>query len=87
MAAFSLSACLPDWLNVDQLPWLEKNQVLFADDFSDQTTGWENINDVYELKGYSDNAYIISLKRKFALLVCARAAFCGHGYLGKNPAH
>lgn len=64
MTAISLSACLPDWLSVDQLPWLEKNQVLFADDFSDQTTGWENINDVYELKGYSDNAYIISLKRE-----------------------
>ena len=60
--ALVFSACLPAWASIDQLPWIEQGQVLFADDFSDQTTGWENVNDIYELKGYSDSAYIISLK-------------------------
>ena len=60
--ALSLSACMPEWVSIDTLPWLKEGQVLFAEDFSDRTTGWENVNDVYELKGYSENAYIISLK-------------------------
>jgi len=62
LCALSLSACLPDWASIDQLPWVKEGQILFEDDFSDQTTGWENVNDIYELKGYSDSAYIISVK-------------------------
>ncbi len=62
VCALLLSACLPAWASIDQLPWIETGEVLFEDDFSDRTTGWENVNDVYELKGYSENAYIVSLK-------------------------
>ncbi len=62
VCALGLSACLPEWVSIDTLPWVKEGQVLFADDFSERTTGWENVNDVYELKGYSENAYIISLK-------------------------
>jgi len=62
LCALSLSACLPAWVSMDQLPWLKEGQVLFKDDFSDLTTGWENVNNIYELKGYSENAYVISVK-------------------------
>jgi len=36
--------------------------VIFQDDFSDQSTGWEKVNSPYELKGYSADGYLISVK-------------------------
>jgi hypothetical protein len=44
------------------LPWLESGEVIFQDDFSDQSTGWEKVNSPYELKGYSSGGYLISVK-------------------------
>jgi uncharacterized protein YceK len=40
-------------ISQDKLPWKSSGDVLLQDDFSDDTTGWEIINNVYELKGYS----------------------------------
>ncbi len=48
----------------DKLPWKDAGQVLFQDDFSDDTTGWEIVNNVYELKGYSSEGYLISVNNK-----------------------
>ena len=48
----------------DKLPWKHSGDVLLEDDFSDDTTDWEIINDVYELKGYSSEGYLISINNK-----------------------
>jgi hypothetical protein len=62
MIAMGLTACSPLGLSLDKLPWVEPGQVLFKDDFSDSSTGWEKVNTPYELKGYSDGGYLISVK-------------------------
>src|SRR5690606_11421187 len=48
----------------DNLPWKSSGDILLEDDFSDDTTGWEIINNVYELKGYSSQGYLISINNK-----------------------
>lgn len=48
----------------DKLLWKSSNDVLLEDDFSDDTTGWEIVNNVYELKGYSSEGYLISINNK-----------------------
>jgi len=48
----------------DELPWKSSGEVLLEDDFSDDTTGWEIVNNVYELKGYSSEGYLISINHK-----------------------
>ncbi len=48
-------------ISQDKLPWKSSGAVLLKDDFSDDTTGWEIINNVYELKGYSSEGYLISI--------------------------
>lgn len=45
----------------DQLPWKKNGEVLFEEDFSDQASGWEVVNNVYELKGYSPEGYLVSI--------------------------
>lgn len=45
----------------DKLPWKSSGDILLEDDFSDDTTGWEIVNNVYELKGYSSEGYLISI--------------------------
>jgi hypothetical protein len=62
LAALMLSGCAPSSLSFDKLPWLEPGEVIFQDDFSDQSTGWEKVNSPYELKGYSAGGYLISVK-------------------------
>jgi hypothetical protein len=47
----------------DLLPGKESGQILYADDFSNQASGWEVINNAYELKGYSTGGYMISVKQ------------------------
>lgn len=37
---------------------------MLEDDFSDETSGWEIVNNVYELKGYSSEGYLISINNK-----------------------
>jgi hypothetical protein len=51
-------------ISQDKLPWKSSNDVLLEDDFSDDTTGWEIVNNVYELKGYSSEGYLISINNK-----------------------
>ena len=48
----------------DKLPWKSSGDILVEDDFSDDTTGWEIVNNVYELKGYSSEGYLISINNK-----------------------
>ncbi len=48
----------------DKLPWKASGEILLEDDFSDDTTGWEVVNNVYELKGYSSEGYLISINQK-----------------------
>ncbi len=48
----------------DKLPWKSSNDILLEDDFSDDKTGWEIVNNVYELKGYSSEGYLISINNK-----------------------
>jgi len=63
--ALSLSACSSfnkGKISQDVLPWKQSGSILYQDDFSDETTGWEVINNAYELKGYSTDGYMISIK-------------------------
>lgn len=48
----------------DKLPWKSSGEILLEDDFSDETSGWEIVNNVYELKGYSSEGYLISINNK-----------------------
>lgn len=45
------------------LPWREPGQIIYQDDFSDNTSGWEEVSNVYELKGYSTSGYMISINQ------------------------
>ena len=47
----------------DLLPGKESGQVLFEDDFTDHASGWEVVNNAYELKGYSTGGYMISVNQ------------------------
>ena len=47
----------------DMLPWREPGQIIYQDDFSDNTSGWEEVSNVYELKGYSTSGYMISINQ------------------------
>lgn len=51
-------------ISQDKLPWKSGNDVLLEDDFSDDRSGWEIVNNVYELKGYSSEGYLISINNK-----------------------
>lgn len=51
-------------ISQDKLPWKSSGDILVEDDFSDDTTGWEIVNNVYELKGYSSEGYLISINNK-----------------------
>ena len=48
----------------EKLPWKSSGEILLEDDFSDDTTGWEIVNNVYELKGYSSEGYLISINNE-----------------------
>jgi len=64
---FSLSACSVfnhGKISQDVLPWKKSGDVLLADNFSDENSGWEIVNNVYELKGYSTNGYLISVNQE-----------------------
>lgn len=53
----SCSALKKIQISQDKLPWKSSGDVLVQDDFSDERTGWEIVNNVYELKGYSEEGY------------------------------
>ncbi|HZK17235.1 MAG: hypothetical protein WDA04_00880 [Anaerolineaceae bacterium] len=50
-------------ISQDFLPGKESGQILFEDDFDDHSTGWEVVNNAYELKGYSTGGYMISINQ------------------------
>ncbi len=50
-------------ISQDFLPGKESGQILFEDDFSDHSTGWEVVNNAYELKSYSTGGYMISINQ------------------------
>lgn len=50
-------------ISQDLLPAKESGQVLFEDDFTDHASGWEVVNNAYELKGYSSGGYMISVNQ------------------------
>lgn len=51
-------------ISQDLLPGKESGQVLFEDDFTDHASGWEVVNNAYELKGYSTGGYMISVNQR-----------------------
>lgn len=64
---FSLSACSVfnhGKISQDVLPWKKSGDVLLADNFTNENSGWEIVNNVYELKGYSTNGYLISVNQE-----------------------
>ena len=60
----SCSALKRIQISQDKLPWKSSGDVLVQDDFSDERTGWEIVNNVYELKGYSEEGYLISINNR-----------------------
>lgn len=65
LLVFSLAACSSfnkGKISQDVLPWKPSGSILFQDDFSDEETGWEVVNNAYELKGYSNSGYMVSIK-------------------------
>ncbi|MGB4321776.1 MAG: hypothetical protein WBJ23_00395, partial [Anaerolineaceae bacterium] len=44
----SCSALKRIQISQDKLPWKSSGDVLVQDDFSDERTGWEIVNNVYE---------------------------------------
>ncbi len=50
-------------ISQDLLPGKESGQILFEDDFSNHSSGWEVVNNAYELKGYSTGGYMISINQ------------------------
>ena len=48
----------------DKLPWKTSGDILLEEDFTDEMSGWEVVNNVYELKGYSSEGYLISINHK-----------------------
>jgi len=48
-------------MSQDKLPWNSSGEVLFEDNFDDDTSGWEVVNNAYELKGYSTEGYLVSI--------------------------
>ena len=47
----------------DLLPGKDSGEVLFEDDFTDHASGWEVVNNAYELKGYSTGGYMIAVNQ------------------------
>lgn len=58
---FTVTGCQVNLVSVDKIPWQKEGQVLFQDDFKDDSSGWEITRSPYELKGYSDSGYLISV--------------------------
>lgn len=63
LAASGCSALHDGKISQDLLPGKESGQVLFEDDFTDHASGWEVVNNAYELKGYSSGGYMISVNQ------------------------
>ncbi len=60
----SCSALRTLQISQDKLPWKSAGDNLLEDNFDDDKSGWEVVNTVYELKGYSEEGYLISINHK-----------------------
>ena len=56
----SLSACRTGWLTADGLPWVGEGPVLFQDDFSKETGGWNTHDDALSFSGYEKSGFRLS---------------------------
>jgi hypothetical protein len=54
---FLLSACQQAAFSADKLPWISEEKVLFRDDFSYPTGGWETYQDSLRLAGYQSGEF------------------------------
>lgn len=64
LLAVSLSACSyfhDGKISQDKLPWFKSGQILMEEDFSENSSHWEEVNNVYELKRYSAQGYFVSI--------------------------
>lgn len=52
-----LTGCKPQTLTADTLPWVSKDPVLFMDDFTHQTGGWQTYTDRLSFAGYAQNGF------------------------------
>ncbi len=55
-----LSACRSALLTADSLPWVGAGPVLFQDDFSKETGGWNTHEDALSFSGYDQSGFRLS---------------------------
>lgn len=55
-----LSACRAEWLTADSLPWVGAGPVLFQDDFSKETGGWNTHADALSFSEYDQSGFRLS---------------------------
>ena len=56
------SACNAVKISQDSLPWRSSGEILLEDNFENRKSGWEEVTNIYETKGYSSEGYLISIK-------------------------
>jgi len=64
LIAITLSACSyfhDGKISQDKLPWKQSGATLLFEDFTDEKSHWEEVNNVYELKLYSPQGYFVSV--------------------------
>ena len=55
-----MSACRAEWLTTDTLPWVGEGPILFQDDFSKETGGWNTHDDALSFSGYDQSGFRLS---------------------------
>lgn len=55
-----LSACRAGWLAADNLPWVGSGPILFQDDYSKETGGWNTHEDASSFSGYDESGFRLS---------------------------
>lgn len=57
LISLSLTACSSGMFSADTLPWISGETILFKDDFSSQTGGWQVHEDQLSFSGYYQNGF------------------------------
>lgn len=52
-----LAGCKTETLTADSLPWVSDKPVMFMDDFTHQTGGWQTYTDRLSFAGYAQNGF------------------------------
>lgn len=63
--AILLSACNTfhhGKISQDKLPWKSSGDVLLEENFDDATSHWEEVNNAYEIKRYSEQGYFVLIQ-------------------------